>query len=57
MRIAFILEALNGVEIRALYGLKSSGAVWRSHLANTWITLGFTLSCGPQHMVQGRYKA
>jgi hypothetical protein len=30
--------------VRALYGLKSSGAAWRSHLVNTLTTLGFT-SC------------
>jgi hypothetical protein len=30
--------------VRALYGLKSSGAAWRSHLANTLQTLGYT-SC------------
>jgi hypothetical protein len=30
--------------VRALYGLKSSGAVWRSHLANTLQSLGYT-SC------------
>ncbi len=30
--------------VRALYGLKSSGAAWRSHLANTLQTIGFT-SC------------
>jgi len=27
--------------VRALYGLKSSGAAWRAHLANTLFTLGF----------------
>ncbi len=27
--------------VRALYGLKSSGAAWRSHLANTLHTMGF----------------
>ncbi len=30
--------------VRALYGLKSSGAAWRSHLANTLHSMGFTSS-------------
>jgi len=30
--------------VRALYGLKSSGAAWRSHLANTLHQMGFTSS-------------
>jgi len=30
--------------VRALYGLKSSGAAWRAHLANTLQSLGYT-SC------------
>jgi hypothetical protein len=30
--------------VRALYGLKSSGAAWRSHLANTLQHLGYTSS-------------
>ena len=30
--------------VRALYGLKSSGAAWRAHLANTLHTMGFTSS-------------
>ncbi len=29
--------------MRALYGLKSSGAAWRAHLANTLHQLGFSL--------------
>jgi hypothetical protein len=32
------------VIVHALYGLKSGGAAWRAHLANTLISLGFT-SC------------
>jgi hypothetical protein len=28
--------------VRALYGLKSSGAAWRAHLANTLYSMGFT---------------
>ena len=30
--------------VQALYGLKSSGAAWRAHLANTLFTLGFRSS-------------
>lgn len=30
--------------VRALYGLKSSGSTWRSHLANTSQSLGY-ISC------------
>jgi hypothetical protein len=30
--------------VRALYGLKSSGAAWRAHLANTLHSMGFTSS-------------
>jgi hypothetical protein len=30
--------------VKALYGLKSSGAAWRSHLAGTLHSLGFTSS-------------
>jgi hypothetical protein len=38
------LEGKPVLIIRALYGLKSSGAAWRSHLANTLHNLGFTSS-------------
>jgi hypothetical protein len=38
------LEGRNVLIVRALYGLKSSGAAWRAHLANTLVTLGFA-SC------------
>jgi hypothetical protein len=36
------LEGKPVLIVRALYGLKSSGAAWRSHLANTLHNLGFT---------------
>jgi hypothetical protein len=29
------------LKVRELYGLKSRGATWRAHLANTLINLGF----------------
>jgi hypothetical protein len=32
------------ISVRALYGLKSSGAAWRAHLAASLISLGYT-SC------------
>jgi hypothetical protein len=32
------------VIVRALFGLKSSGAAWRAHLANTLHSMGFTSS-------------
>jgi hypothetical protein len=38
------LEGQNVLIVRALYGLKSSGAAWRAHLANTLQSLGYT-SC------------
>jgi hypothetical protein len=38
------LEGRNVLIVRALYGLKSSGAAWRAHLANTLQSLGYT-SC------------
>jgi hypothetical protein len=38
------LEGQNVIIVRALYGLKSSGAAWRAHLANTLQSLGYT-SC------------
>jgi hypothetical protein len=38
------LQGKHVMIVRALYGLKSSGAAWRSHLANTLRSLGFT-SC------------
>jgi hypothetical protein len=38
------LEGNNVLIVRALYGLKSSGAAWRAHLANTLHSLGYT-SC------------
>mmetsp|Transcript_15766 Transcript_15766/g.22510 ORF Transcript_15766/g.22510 Transcript_15766/m.22510 type:complete len:121 (+) Transcript_15766:3292-3654(+) len=34
------------VIVRALYGLKSSGAMWRSHFANNLRDIGFTSSLG-----------
>ena len=34
------------VIVRALYGLKSSGAMWRSHFANNLRDMGFTSSLG-----------
>jgi hypothetical protein len=38
------LEGKSVLNVRALYGLKSSGAAWRAHLANTLQQLGYT-SC------------
>ena len=38
------LEGRTVLIVRALYGLKSSGAAWHAHLANTLQHLGFT-SC------------
>jgi len=38
------LQGRNILIVRALYGLKSSGAAWRSHLANTLHHMGFTSS-------------
>jgi len=38
------MQGRNVLIVRALYGLKSSGAAWRSHLANTLQHLGFTSS-------------
>jgi hypothetical protein len=38
------LQGRHVIIMRALYGLKSSGAAWRSHFANTLRTLGF-VSC------------
>jgi len=38
------LEGKSVLIVRALYGLKSSGAAWRSHLANTFQSLGY-ISC------------
>ncbi len=38
------LEGHQVIIIKALYGLKSSGAAWRAHLANTLRDMGFT-SC------------
>ena len=35
------LQGRHVIIMRALYGLKSSGAAWRSHFANTLRTLGF----------------
>jgi fructose 1,6-bisphosphatase len=32
--------------VRALYGLKSSGASWRAHIAHTLSDMGFVPSCG-----------
>jgi hypothetical protein len=36
------LEERQVIIIKALYGLKSSGAAWRAHLANTLRDMGFT---------------
>jgi len=38
------LEGQHVLIVRALYGLKSSGAAWRSHLSNTLQHLGYTSS-------------
>lgn len=38
------LQGRNMIKIRALYGLKSSGATWRAHLASTRREMGF-ISC------------
>jgi hypothetical protein len=38
------LQGKHAIIVHALYGLKSSGAAWRSHFANTLRSLGFT-SC------------
>jgi hypothetical protein len=38
------IQGKNILIVRALYGLKSSGAAWCSHLANTLQLLGFTSS-------------
>jgi len=38
------LEGRRVIIVRALYGLKSSGAAWRSHLSNTLQHLGYTSS-------------
>ena len=38
------LQGKSVLIVRALYGLKSSGAAWRSHLANTLQSLGY-VSC------------
>jgi hypothetical protein len=38
------LQGQSVLIVRALYGLKSSGAAWRSHLANTLNSMGFMSS-------------
>ena len=38
------LQGQSVIIVRALYGLKSSGAAWRAHLAGTLQSLGFTSS-------------
>jgi hypothetical protein len=38
------LQGQSVIIVRALYGLKSSGAAWRAHLAGTLKSLGFTSS-------------
>jgi hypothetical protein len=38
------LQGKSVLVVRALYGLKSSGAAWRAHLANTLHQLGYN-SC------------
>jgi hypothetical protein len=44
------LEGKQVLIIRALYGLKSSGAAWQSHLANTLHELGFISSLADPDM-------
>ena len=41
---SFGLEGKPLVIVRALYGLKSSGAAWRAHLAESLVEMGFTSS-------------